>query len=855
MADRARTSDRASRSRAGQGPAPAPADGRRQQLHGSGPADLWLRLQRQAGNRAVGRWWQAGQQARDGRTGDAGLPLPDDVRADLEAGVGVPLRDVRVHTDPGAADLAARLGARAFTVGTDVYFGGGEYDPASAAGYRLLAHEVAHTVQRPAGAPGGSRTVEHPAAPAERQAEQAADRLAAARSSTRSRPPGPAVAPVDPAVHREAVAQRLPDPSLDQSLPEAHQSLLGEQEPEPDQSLPGEPAPAATPAESAAEERGLGPDETDTLDRIRDLACQRWVGPFDEAEIEELWEGFGDRLPRVAASDPSLWQRCADVGADLDELPQVTRLQEQFVDDVRQLVSGYLVLNRGVVLDEIHRLGLAGLENSSMPAPDEFQTEQTRELQDAARSLAGLQTAQAKAREAYVGYQVRTSSHPVGGEWTTWEPVRFDPYAPPQVAGGLGTGLLDHVMTPGVRVPVVSYAEISVAYDAASDTISDLIVRFPALSALTREGSTHVTAAVTAGFAELDDPQQARRHLATGLQQVLRDIEATRVRLEDGRLDPLDLTPVHRQLFAGLRGRSGVAWDEMLPRWAAVEQIGDHHFEQALEDLGLQTAAAALFMLAPLTGGASLALVLGGLAVTGLKFHVSQQRYETFAEAARTGVTPGTDLVSPPQVEAAELTRDADAVALALALVAAGTATTARAAASIRGRMATPKPDRTSTVGTTPAVEGSTPPPVATPAPAPASAAAAQEVQAVPTARIRFSQEYPKEKGRHVEAIASSMRRDGWRGDPIDVVRMPDGQLTSLDNTRVLAAHRAGIDVQARVHAFAEPITDPVQVNRFTTSKGVPMTWGEAALLRIGKQSSAYRTRYPHGSMIFRSDF
>jgi len=39
------------------------------------------------------------------------------------------------------------------------------------------------------------------------------------------------------------------------------------------------------------------------------------------------------------------------------------------------------------------------------------------------------------------------------------------------------------------------------------------------------------------------------------------------------------------------------------------------------------------------------------------------------------------------------------------------------------------------------------------------------------------------------------MRANGWQGDAIDVVRMPDGKLTTLDNTRVLAADQAGIQV------------------------------------------------------------
>lgn len=56
---------------------------------------------------------------------------------------------------------------------------------------------------------------------------------------------------------------------------------------------------------------------------------------------------------------------------------------------------------------------------------------------------------------------------------------------------------------------------------------------------------------------------------------------------------------------------------------------------------------------------------------------------------------------------------------------------------------------------------------------------------------IRFSQSSVN----GAAEIEASMRANGWVGDAIDVVRMGDGGLTSLDHTRVLAAKRAGIDV------------------------------------------------------------
>jgi RHS repeat-associated protein len=101
-----------------------------------------------------------------------------------------------------------------------------------------------------------------------------------------------------------------------------------------------------------------------------------------------------------------------------------------------------------------------------------------------------------------------------------------------------------------------------------------------------------------------------------------------------------------------------------------------------------------------------------------------------------------------------------------------------------------------------------------------------------------------------VSKIAESMRANGWVGDPIDVVRMPDGGLTTIDNTRVIAAHQAGIDVQARIRAFDDTLPNEF-IDRFTTPKGgVPSTWGDAITNRIGAQNSIYRYTYPLGSPV-----
>src|SRR5437867_6668713 len=93
----------------------------------------------------------------------AGEPLPADFRQRAEQRFGAGLGAVRVHTDQAAAAAAEQVEARAFTVGTDVFFAPGRYDTHSRSGQRLLAHELAHVVQaQPGRAPSGPGWVSRP---------------------------------------------------------------------------------------------------------------------------------------------------------------------------------------------------------------------------------------------------------------------------------------------------------------------------------------------------------------------------------------------------------------------------------------------------------------------------------------------------------------------------------------------------------------------------------------------------------------------------------------------------------------------------------------------------------------------
>jgi hypothetical protein len=70
------------------------------------------------------------------------------VRRRLEPVVRFGIERVRIHTGAAAVESARRLRARAFTIGSDIYFGAGQFRPQSVAGLALLSHELTHVRQQ-----------------------------------------------------------------------------------------------------------------------------------------------------------------------------------------------------------------------------------------------------------------------------------------------------------------------------------------------------------------------------------------------------------------------------------------------------------------------------------------------------------------------------------------------------------------------------------------------------------------------------------------------------------------------------------------------------------------------------------
>jgi len=90
-------------------------------------------------------------------SGGEALPVP--ARSFMEHRFGSDFSAVRVHRGAQADALARSVTARAFTYGQDLFFARSQYQPERPEGQRLLAHELAHTLQQGRGGSKVQRAV------------------------------------------------------------------------------------------------------------------------------------------------------------------------------------------------------------------------------------------------------------------------------------------------------------------------------------------------------------------------------------------------------------------------------------------------------------------------------------------------------------------------------------------------------------------------------------------------------------------------------------------------------------------------------------------------------------------------
>ena len=597
----------------------------------------------------------------------SGRPLEASTRADMEGRFGRDFGDVRIHADHSAAKSAAAINALAYTAGSHIAFGQGRYAPQTDAGRRLLAHELAHVGQQNAGAVIRRQTPEDAGAP-------------------------PAPAPTSSAVPGPTPGAATPAPPASDTQP------------------PGPPA-AASPAdrqliEAALKSRDVGDvkairnfgDATDAekFDLIGILLNQIWVGPRDEYALEAIWGSFGDRLLTVASSlvGSGLWQTSIDRGAELENLPVIQRIRAAFASDVIALARGYLDSNDALVVAESAGAGISLEDKPAPDAPTPDQQQNTAAMQAAAVSVAHAQEEMERSRRVSVGYSLGNVP-PEAKQY--WLPVTFDPFRPPQRATAPVVDLndpspmADHhpvLQTPEGPPKLQPYPTVLAAYQMGVSGIRGLTTLYPLLYGVAREGKSSVTRA----FAEAD-PITARAQLATALRRLRADIAQAKAKLGND-LDPLDLTLLHQQLFAGTPAASKTDWTLNLPHQQAQDVTKGHDISKALAALGLEAVSEMAFMLGGvLPGAGAVGASVVGLIATSVKAGISATQYQAMLQASKTAVAPGTELVSEGQVDEAKAKAEADQAALALALIntAVGVAGAASGWASERLAAAQPR--------------------------------------------------------------------------------------------------------------------------------------------------------------------
>lgn len=320
-----------------------------------------------------------------------GRALPTEQRAFFEQRLGHDFSAVKIHAGPAASEAAASVKAQAFTHGRDIYFGQNYYRPEQAEGQRLMAHELAHTVQQRPGViarraldgpaasststtPDGQNSPEQSVAPASADVAPVLtggnlDEGAAAQA--RPTATAPAAAPQPAASPTAAAAARI-------------QSLV--------RSAEGEAAQATPDAQEAAEDggaaaQGRGGAAASAMASGTVLAAQTAMATFD-AQLAEL---SGRRSAEVRFQD-------AEAGTVEDperrlRREQSTSLASAFLRGVGEHVEAIITPAR-----ELPSQLLAGLVGATgaIDAAAKAQTAALHGSAEAARQKVRTQTSQTR---------------------------------------------------------------------------------------------------------------------------------------------------------------------------------------------------------------------------------------------------------------------------------------------------------------------------------------------------------------------------------------------------------------------------------------------------------------------------
>jgi len=201
-------------------------------------ADAMVALQKQQGNAYVQRVVKRLQAAAENEAREeylektvqdlqqqkgSGHPLEGETRKEMEQSLGYDFDQVRLHTDGPAHKAAEELNAKAFTMGTDIFFSqkqGGNLS--SSEGKGLLAHELTHVVQQSEGnltLPGDKVKMGQPGDMYETEADKVAENAAMMASVQRQ-----------PEEEEELLQGKLESNALQRQVEEEEEEIQAEAE-------------------------------------------------------------------------------------------------------------------------------------------------------------------------------------------------------------------------------------------------------------------------------------------------------------------------------------------------------------------------------------------------------------------------------------------------------------------------------------------------------------------------------------------------------------------------------------------------------------------------------------------------
>ncbi len=635
-----------------------------------------------------------------------GGKLDEGVQQHLEQNLGADLSSVRIHTDGEADRLSKSVNAIAFTTGQDIFFSSGSYNPNSSEGKHLIAHEVVHTVQQSSGAVAGTSTgsgvsISDPSDAFEQQAEQVADHLRRMPdASTQQRFQQRAMPEREEPVQTKLSVQRTNANNLEtgnvlQRWTNPVLSLKSDKELLEDALNHNDTAAL----KQVTDFSSISGDVNKVLQLIDLLNSEGSVWGRDARAMKLLWLSLGTSFKDVAGKDGGgRWRlSLSKVSSLSDDLPAAKLIKEQFERDVKAAAKSYLQKNDTKVRDEMKRLGLSKTEAETAQPPAKEQIDAMQKVQDMASAVADLQKARDALSQIIVGRRNASPSNEQDelncgiqhynnqdgideDDQSKYEksqkfyneygggddpipalkheckvPATFDPNKEP-----------DYPFKEGEKGQ--KWEEVKKVHQNLSNDIADIANQSPAIYALIGQGGQNPAAeAATAS------PEKARDIVAKAMREVLNNIEKTGPKLDSGDLDYKDLTPIHAQLFSGMKAESGTPWSDVLPQTIAKDIVKGHEATQALIKLGLQTLAAMAFLVAEVaSAGTATFFIAAAVSVgaAGADVAISAEKYEDLAKASKTNVSDKTSIVSQGQVDAAQL--DLELAAVAALLIAAG---------------------------------------------------------------------------------------------------------------------------------------------------------------------------------------